>query len=327
MLHLDEFQPAALKGYIDNVPPARNYLLRNFLPTEDTDEIDSAFNIINGKYGKAASITGWNAAAPLRDRKSLEKAFAEVSKVQHAQRLDEKQLLKYRKPRSDAEQQRALDYVYETTDELVQGVDDIEEYMRAQAIYTGGMSYHDDLNDIHIEFQLDLPADNRISVVTPWADAAANPLKDLQAAVRQFQKENQRRKPAVMHMTSATEALLLQNEAIRVQIFGAQNGGQLLTSANVQAVFSALGLPAYQINDDVIELESGETQLLADNKVVLIGNDLGKTYVGPTVENDYEPGKFVSTVIKTDPPEQKIIVGEAIYPAVNRPQAIVIMSV
>lgn len=327
MLHLDEFQQAALKAYVENTPPAREYLLSRFLPDEDTDDLDFAFNIVNGKYGKAASITGWNAAAPLRDKKEIEKATASVTKVQHGERLDEKQLLNYRKPRSEAMQQRAVDYVYETTDDLSQGVDDIKEYMRAQALYTGGMSYHDDVNDIHVDFTLDLPAGNRITVTTPWADAAANPLKDLQAAVKQFQKENQRRKPATIHMTSATEALLLQNEAIRTQIFGSQNGGQLLTPGNIQAVFSALGLPSYEINDDVIEMESGEVPLLEDGKVVMLGNELGKTFIGPTVENDYEPGKFVQTVVKVDPPEQKIIMGEAVYPAVMRPQAILIMSV
>lgn len=327
MLHLEEFQPAALKGYIDNVPPAREYLLSRFLPVEETEDLDFAFNIINGKYGKAASLTGWNAAAPLRDKKSFETAMAEVVKVQHGQRLDERQLLKFKKPRSENEQGRALSYVYDTTEELSQGVDDIIEYMRAQALYSGGMSYHDDLNDIHIDFELDLPENNRITVTTPWDQAGAKPLADVQAAVKQFQAENQRRKPAIMHMTSATEALLLQNESIRVQIYGAQNGGQLLTPGNVQAAFSALGLPSYEINDDVVEMESGEVQLLEDGKVVLLGAELGKTFVGPTVENDYEPGKFVSTVIKVDPPEQKIIIGQAVYPAVNRPQAIVIMSV
>src|SRR5699024_7833669 len=100
---------------------------------------------------------------------------------------------------------------------------------------------------------------------------AATPLTDIQTAVKQFQKTNQRRKPQVMHMTTATEANLLQNEQIRVQVYGNDGGQRLLTSNDLQNVFNALSLPPYQINDDVVVLEDGEQQLLEDNKVVLIG--------------------------------------------------------
>jgi hypothetical protein len=152
-------------------------------------------------------------------------------------------------------------------------------------------------------------------------------LEDIQAAVKQYQKENQRRKPAVMHMTSATEALLLKNEQIRTQVYGNNNGGRLLTKGDIQNALSALGLPPYQINDDVIVVNNEEVQLLADNKVILLGADLGKTMIGPTVENNYNPGKFVTPLIQENPPGQTVIVGEAVFPALKRPQSIVIMSV
>src|SRR5690606_13982416 len=151
----------------------------------------------------------------------------------------------------------------------------------------------DDVNDIHIEFEYGNPAGNKFSVTTPWSDTGSNRLTDVQAAVKQFQRENQRQKPAVMHITSATEALLLQNEQMRVQVYGKDNGGRLVTRNDVQAAFTALGLPNYEINDDVIVVNGEERQLLEDNKVVLLGANLGVTMSGPTVENNYNPGKFV----------------------------------
>jgi len=326
-LHLDEFQRDQLQGYIENVPPQREYLLRSVMPEETTSDINFAFNVINGRYSTSASITGWNASAPLRDKKEIEKAFAEVAKVQHGVRLDEKELLAFNRPRSDQERAQVIEYVYTTTDELSQGVDDIEEYMRAQAIYTGGLKYDDDENDIHIDVDFDIPNDNKINVTTSWDEASANPLEDIQAAVKQYQKNNQRRKPAVMHITSATEALLLQNDQIRVQVYGTNNGGRLLTKSDVQNALTALGLPPYQVNDDVIVVNDEEVQLLEDNKVVLLGNDLGKTFSGPTVENSYNPGKFVVPEITNNPPSQTVIVGKALFPALQRPQSIVIMNV
>lgn len=326
-LHLDDFQQPQLQGYIENVPPAREYKLASFMPEKPTFDINFAYNVINGAYAEAASITGWNASAPLRDKRALEKAFAEVAKVQHGARLDEKELLSFNRPRSDQERAQVIDYVYDTTDDLVQGVDDIEEYMRAQAIYTLAMKYDDDENDIHIDFKYEAPAGNKLSVTTPWSDPASKPLTDVQAAVKQYQKKNQRQKPSVMHITSATEAHLLQNEQIRVQVYGESNGGRLLTRNDVQAAFTALSLPNYEINDDVIVVDGEKKQLLDDNKVVLLGANLGLTMVGPTVENNYNPGKFVTPKIETDPPSQTVIVGKAVFPALQRPQSIVIMSV
>lgn len=247
--------------------------------------------------------------------------------MQHGVRLDETELLAFNRPRSDQERAAVVDYVYDTTDDLVTGVDDIEEYMRAQVIYTGKLKYDDDENDIHLDVDFGIPAENQINVTTKWSEAASTPLQDLQAAIKQYQANNQRRKPAIMHMTSATEALLLQNEQIRSQIYGTNNGGKLLTSGDIKNALTALGLPSYVINDDVIVVGDEEIQLLADDKVVLLGTELGKTYSGPTVENNYNPGKFVTPLIEENPPGQSVIVGKAVFPALQRPKSIVIMSV
>jgi len=128
-------------------------------------------------------------------------------------------------------------------------------------------------------------------------------------------------------MTSATEALLLQSEQIRVQVFGENNGGRLLTPADVQNAFAALRLPPYEINDDVIVIGDEEVQLLDDNKVVLIGAGLGFTAIGPAAERGYTPGRFAYPIEKQNPPSEQIIVGELAFPALQRPNAVVTLSV
>lgn len=326
-LRLDEFQQPTITGYVQNVPEARQYPLKAFMPVENSYDINFAYDVINGKYASAASITGWNASAPLRDPKSLERAFGQVAKVQHGFRLDETQLIQYNRPRSAGEANAVVDAIYLSTDDLAQGVDDIEEYMRAQVIYTGKLKYDDEVNDIHIDIDFGIPSENILPTTTAWTEPTATPLTDLQAGVAQFQSNNQRRKPIVMHMTSATESLLLQSDQIRTQVFGTGSGQRLMTVTDLQNVFSALGLPPYQINDDVIVVNEEEVQLLEDNKVVFIGAEIGKTVIGPTVENDYAPGKFAVPTVKTNPPEQSVVVGESVFPALQRPKAIVIMSV
>ncbi|MCP3026609.1 major capsid protein [Halobacillus sp. A5] len=328
-LHLKEFQGEEFQGYVENVPRAKDYLLRSILPNKNTKDINFSYGVINGKYGQAASITGFNASAPLRDKKQLEKAFGTVAKVQHGTRLDEEELLRFNRPRDEEEKAQAVDYVYDTTDDLIQGVYDIEEYMRAQAVYKGQLKYDDDENDIHIEVDYNIPSENKLTVTTAWSDSSSTPLSDIQAAVKQYKKANKNRKPVVMHMTSTTEANLLQNEQIRVQVYGTENGQRLLTKNDIQNVFSALGLPPYAINDDVVDLYGdGEVQLLEDDKVVLLGENLGRTYLGPTVEKDYQSGIYSVTEIKdSNPPSQAVFIGETVFPALAKPQSIVILDV
>ncbi|MYL44593.1 hypothetical protein GLV94_02960 [Virgibacillus halodenitrificans] len=326
-LHLDEFQQPTLTGYVQNVPPQREYLLESVMPEDPTYDINFAYNVINGKYATAASITGWNASAPLRDTDEQVRAFGQVSKVQHSFRLNETQLLQYNRPRSENESNAVIEGIYQSTDKLSVGVDDIKEFMRAQAVYNGVLKYDDDENDVHLNIDFGIPASNKLSATTAWNTTGAKPLEDIQAAVAQFKKANQRRKPNVIHMTEATEALLLNNEQIRTQVYGKDSGQRILTKNDLQNIFSALSLPPYQINDDVIVVNDVEVPLLEDGKVVLLGNNLGNTMIGPTVENNYEPGKFAKPKIENDPPAQTVIVGEAVFPALKQPKSIVIMSV
>ncbi|MEK4303615.1 major capsid protein [Oceanobacillus sp. FSL K6-0251] len=326
-LHLNEFQQPQLTGYVQNVPPAREYLLASFMPEEPVYDTQFAYNVINGRYAQAASITGWNASAPLRDTAEQERAFGQVAKLQHGFRLDETQLLQYNRPRAEQEANAVIEGIYTSTDELVQGVEDIKEYLRAQVIYNGQLIYNDNKNNVHLNIDFKIPNENKITATTQWSNEGATPLTDIQAAVEQYKKSNQKQKPVVMHMTSATEALLLNNEQIRTQIYGTDNGKRLLTKSDIQNVFSALGLPPYQINDDVVLVDDEEKQLLDDNKVVLLGTDLGKTMIGPTEENNYMPGKFADTEIKKNPPEQSVRVGETAFPALKRKKAIVTLSV
>lgn len=326
--HLEEFQGEQFQGYVESVPPSRTYPLARFLPVEPIDDIDFSYGVINNKYGRAASITGWNASTPLRDKKELEKVYGSIAKIQHGFRLDEKEILKFNRPRTEGEKKRAVEAVYNDTDELIYGVDDTEEYLRAQALYNGVLNYKDEDNDLEIEVTFDLLDENKITAATPWSDPASTPLTDIQVAVRQFQKTNKRQKPVAMHMTSVTEANLLQNEQVRVQVFGENNGNRIVTQENLRAVFTALGLPPYEINDDVYSLDGEEeVQFLADNKVVFLGADLGKTFLGPTEENNFNPGKFGVTKRESDPPRQFVRVGEAAFPGLQRPQAIVHLTV
>lgn len=328
MLHLEEFRGEEFQGYIDNVPDTRQYLLAQFMPAKNVFDIKFSYNVIDRVYARTASITGFNATAPLRDKDGLAKHFGEVAKVQHGFRVDEEELLRFNRPRTDEERQQAIDYVYNQTDNLVAGVRDIKEWMRAQAIYQGALTYSE--NDIKISVDFGIPADNKITAATAWTDhAASTPLTDLQNAVKQYKSANRGAAPAVVHVSSAVVADLLLNEQIKAQIFGSPTDKRLVTQSDLRNVLSALSLPDFVVNDDEIDNGAGLERLLPERRLVFLpSGTVGQTMSGVTVEKNYQPGTYVVTEIKeTNPPQQAVFVGETVFPALQRPSAIVFLNV
>ncbi|MFB1100906.1 major capsid protein [Terribacillus sp. JSM ZJ617] len=322
-LHQDEFQRPALVSYVENVPPTKAYLLRNVLPNRNVIDMDFAFNIYQGKYGKAAKITALNAGAPLADKRGLERAFGQLAKIQNSFRLDEKEMFRFNNPRNDAETAEIIEYVYNETDDLVNSVYDTEEWMRAQAIYQGGFDYSKD--GVEIDFPYDIPAANKMTAAVAFSDPTSTPLKELQAAVKQFRKTNNNQRPTVMHISEAMEADLLSNQQIKLQVRGTSDN-RLITTADLQNVFAALSLPPYQVQDDMVDIDDGNGMqpLLPERRIVLIGANLGFTGIGPTAEKNWEPGIYAIPEIKeTNPPSQQVFVGETAFPALQRPSGVV----
>src|SRR5699024_2892877 len=328
-LHEKQFKNPEFLGFVEHIPKQKKYLLESFMPSQTTKDVNFAYGVIDGKYAKAASITGFNASAPLRDRKELSKAYASVAKVQHGFRLDEELLMQFNRPRDDEEMNQVIEYIYNSTDELTQGVYDVEEYLRAQAIYNGKLNYNDTLNDIQVDVDFGIPEENNITASKDWTSADAEPLTDIANAIEQYEKANNRRKPSVMHMTDKTESILLKNEQVRVQIYGTEPGKRLVTKDDLANVFSGLGFPPYSNQDDVAEVnDGGEEPLLEDGKIVFLGSELGNTMFGPTVEKNFESGIYVVTDIQeTNPPQQAVFVGETVFPALKNPRAIVTLDV
>lgn len=331
VLELEDFSRESLNGFVENVPATKTYPLASVFPDETTDELRFALGIINGTYAKGASVTGFNSSAPLRGHKQLEKVLGEVSKLQHALYFDEETLLRFQNPRTDAERQRIIDASFTDVGDLVQGVYDTKELLRAQLTYNGKIEYRDPVNKTGIDVNFDdIPDANTIDVTTPWTDKVnSTPLFDLEAAVQRYKDANNQQLPDRLHLTGKVESLLKGNEEIRRQVFGSTSGGaRRLTAEDIQGAFGDLGIPRYTVDDNftVMEDADGEDLVikhLSDDKVVLFASVLGKTMIGPSKEKNFQTGIFAKPVVMEDPEAEKIIVGESTFPALQRPNAIV----
>lgn len=327
MLTLDQFAGEEFQGYVENVPAARNYLLSRFLPNDTVFDLKFAYNVINKVYTRTASITGFNANAPLRDKDGLSRAFGEVAKVQHGFKIDEEELLRFTNPRRDEERAKAIDYVYDQTDNLVQGVYDLEEWLRAQAIYKGALTYSE--NGVEINVDYGIPTENKMNATNAWSDVdLGSPLTDIQAIVDRFKAANGGKVPAEIHISGAVKSDLLKSKAVILQVYGDSDSRRLITNDDLNSVLNSLDLPTLIVQDMEIDNGAGNERLLPIRRIVALpSGEVGKTYLGPTIEKNFDSGIYVLPIVENKPPRQEVYVGETVFPAIKEPNAIVWMNV
>jgi hypothetical protein len=327
MLTLDQFAGEEFQGYVENVPPQRNYILSKYLPNKNVYDLKFAYNVIDRKYSRTASITGFNSDAPLRDKDGLSRAFGEVAKVQHGFRIEEEELLRFTQPRREEEKQEAIDYVYDQTDNLVQGVYDIEEWMRAQVLYKGVLVYSE--NGVVINVDYGVPSANKLTTANLWSSVAtADPLNDIQRIVDRYKAVNRQQAPTELHVSSAVKMDLLKSPAIILQVYGDADSRRLITNDDLNGVLSSLDLPRLVVQDTEIDNGNGMERLLPTRRVVALGDSaVGNTFFGPTVEKNFQTGMYVLPIIEQKPPRQEVYVGETVFPGLTNVNGIVWMDV
>ncbi|MCY1563822.1 major capsid protein [Staphylococcus pettenkoferi] len=310
---------AFIKASDENRDINTQYPLSTAFPVEEVEEISNVYDIIETQLNVAASITGFNSGAPIRDKGQGKQALAKLTKIQDAYYLDETELLHYRNPRTDAERQKIIDNVLMSTDELSDGIEKTKELMRAQMTYKGAFIYEDPRTETQINFSLDRPEENDLTATKEWGTKDAEPISDLIAAVEQYQKTNGNAKPEVINMNSKTYNKLKRSGQVKLELYDNTNSPRIVKDDSLTELVQSFGLPQIQIDDSQTPIEQldGTRKIvkhLDDDKVVLRAAVLGKTLSGPSVENNFAKGKFATTVASQDPVSEKTIVGEVALP-------------
>ena len=333
MIENSQFQPNELQALVTNAPEAKVYPLATAFPVEQTMEIDNAYDVVQSQINEAASVTGFNAGAPLRSKGEGKKVLARLTKIQHQRRLDEVDLMRFDAPRNDAEKQQIIDKNLLSVVELSQGVDDAIEYIRAKMVYDGEFHFVDAINKSEIRFELERPAENKINVEKKWDAADSTPVSDLTLAVEQFKKTNGRKKPEVIVMNSTTYAAFKRSDEIKANIYGNATDARIVTDANVDALLNSVGLPSIVIDDSetgvrTVEGELEAVQHLKDGVVVLRSAVLGSTMVGPSkTSQGWVMGRWVDTYSEVNPPVEGIIAGEVALPVLKNLNGVVTLKV
>ncbi|WP_340391947.1 major capsid protein [Paenibacillus sp. FSL E2-0190] len=328
ILSLDQFKQPTFLGYVENRVLPKQYLLKAISEFDVTFDLTFDYDVFTQTYTPGAAITGWNSGAPLRDKQGLKTLTQEIAKLQHGVRIDEREQLKFKNPRVQAEREKAIQKIYDQTDKLIEGVNDTEEWLRGQAVYLGVIVYQSDDAKINVNFNL--PA--MVTVATPWTNrTTSTPIDDIRTAFTAYKKANGGAMPVYMDISGDALLDLMLNQQVRGGLYGVNNA-MVPNQGEIEALIrKTVNSPQLQIrvnDDEVSVIAGGPTRLLPLRTVAFLGDEPIITVHGPTVEKDFNPGIYV--VPKSDmgpPPQDEIYVGESAFVGVKKPSQIYRLSV
>jgi Phage major capsid protein E len=340
LYELDEFKPATFLGFVRSVPQPNTFLGTKWLPNQVIDDLE--FEYILGSFSRPvmAHIMGFDSEAPIHGRPGVgAKVSGELPPIKRKSKIGEKEIIRFLQPRAQTQDvQNAIDSVYRGTGDLLDAIQARVEWLRMQALTEDKVIY----DEAGVKFGFDFGVDDEFQInlvgsggvprdgagvdvsddfSAAWTDTAgSNPVLDLQAICNRVEDKTGRR-PVEFVTTRKGANLLLNNAAMRGMIRGSGAPDTVLTSGEVQTLFSLYDLPTVTTYDVIVQAEQPDgtyvdVRPMAQNKSFLVpagyagGN---KTLWGPTAESrvlfgttlaGQAPGIWAETYGTTEPPAE-----------------------
>lgn len=336
--HLTELQEPALRGIVEEVDKQKLELqdeVLNFLPDEDTYDQEFAYDVIS-KTSQIGAMIGIGNEPPVRDKDAVARRMGELAKFGWKDIVTENELLKLHNPRNDGEYKALVDKLVANGATIVSELRDRINVTKAQALTTGKVEYDDNNVKVSIDFTEDIPAEHKIALTgdNTWANPEHDVIGDLIAWDKQYQDENGKQADTIL-MTRETQALLLKNTVIVTEAMGIDNSGRNRVSVEqLNSVLGGYSLPSITIvkktTARVKNTYTGEDEtivLYPEGRVIFVSQGVGKFLLGPTVENNFQPGIVLQAYDKQEP-IQSILRAAAIgFPIIEQPSLLLYADV
>ena len=341
---LDEFQGPKFLGYVRAVPEPEAFSGTDYLPNKTVDDLD--FDYIKGVRNKPvmAHVMGFDSEAPIAGRPALgERVQGELPPIKRKARFSEKELIRFLSPRAGSlDKQRAIDSVYNVTDNLLAGIQARVEWLRLKAlseqtvIYDeGGVIFAFDYG-LNKKFLISLPSqnnaagDNIAALLGPvWSDTAnSTPLADLLYLTNLGNDTTGIRWTEFVCSRKAV-GYLQQSVGLRTLIRGSNSPTAMLTLDEIKTLFAIYNLPTIKTYDVIVTKENADgTQTderpLDESRGFLVpSTPVGNTLWGPTAESrrligtplqGQAPGIYAVTYATEEPPAEWVKAAAVSFP-------------
>lgn len=325
--HLKEFQKPALRGLVDaTVQDAVPTLGDRFLPNSNVYSNTFAYDIVKtNKY--IGAMIGYGAEPPVVDRDAVASKMGEIAKMGLKYIVTEEELLALNQARNDAEQAAMIDKLTLKGVDLVNAIQRRIDVIKMEALAKGKFEYNK--NGVKVAVDFGVPAEHKVALTAgnDWNELKHDVIGDLLSWVDTYSNTNGQA-PDVILMSREANAKLLRNANIVTEA-GRPVGSTRVSQAELNAVLDGFGLPPIQIVNDrkvtVKNVYTGQNEVIEFmpvNRVVMLSEGIGEFLLGPTVENEFQPGIALDAYDKEEPIESILRAVAAGFPAIEKPSLI-----
>lgn len=326
--HLEEFQPAALRGLVDEtIKEAEPTLGDTYLPDEQTYDMQFAYDIIKtNKY--IGAMIGFGSEPPVVDRNAVANMHGEIAKMGLKSIVTEEELLKLHQARSSGEKSAMIESLAVDGIELVQAIQRRVAIIKMEALTKGTFEYNK--NNVKVEVDFGIPDENKVVLTgdNAWSNPEADVIGDLLEWVQSYEDTNGE-SPDAIYLSREVQALLLKNATIVTEAAGAGSGRTRVSVDELNSVLGGYGLPPVRVVTDrkatVKNVYTGEDEVIEFfpvNRVVMLSQGIGNFLYGPTVENQFQPGIVLEAKDKDEPIQSILRAVAAGFPAIENPYRI-----
>src|SRR5690625_3094129 len=335
--HIAELKPESLGRLAKEVDKHALEIqddILGFLPDEDHYDLEFAYNVVKTTSQMGAMI-GFGSEPPIRDRDEVAKRMGEIAKDGWKDIITENELLKLHNPRNDGEFKALVEAITANGAKMVKETRDRINVSKLQAIGTGRVSYDDNNVKIEIDFTQDMPEEHKVVLTgdNTWANANHDVIGDLIAWNNQYEETNGKQADAI-YMTRKIQALLLKNSVIVNEAAGANSGRVRVSNDELNSVLGGYGLPPVRLikktHANVKSPLTGEVEkvdLFPENRVLFISSGAGSFKLGPTVENNFQPGIVLQAYDKNEPIQSILRTAAAGFPVLEQPSLLLFADV
>lgn len=330
LAQLEAFKNPAFTQTINRVPANLEYIGQRFLPLVSTYDLDFFETSILERLDMAA-IVDPAAELPLTDRDGGKKIAGEVADIGQQIIVTKKEL---RALKSNNPQERMLmeAQLLGKSATMKKNVDARIEWMRWQALGTGALAYTK-AGKVLLNIDFGVPAGNKVTPLIKWDQANATILQDYQAWVAAYKALNGVA-PSVFVTSAAVINKMKADPTVVLNIKGL--AGMLITTVELNQFLRDNGLPPVEAYDESAIIRNPAdgsrttSRFLNDKTGVFLreAGDIGTQLLGPTLENDMNPGIFGKTIATEIPVMMELIrVVASSIPKIMVPEMIMIATV
>lgn len=326
----DFFENPLFTELIKEVKPEAKYIGSRFLPAVDTFDIDFNETVMTHQ-ADMADIVDNGAELPLTDRDPVRRVSGEITDIGQSYILSKKELAAMSDKGNTAKRDLAVKEVMGKTAQLKKNIDARVEWLRWQALGTGQLVYNK--GGIKLACDFGVPAGNKVTAATKWNDTTPTIIANYEAWVQAYVDLNGEM-PDVFVTSVLVLRTMVNDVAVRKAITGLSD--KFITLEELNAFLVGRQLPRVEAMDATVTYRdpySGgarTTQRLLDSKTGVFlkeGGAVGSQLMGPTYENDMNPGIYARSFTMERPMREVVEVVAASFPKVVNPNLIKIATV